>query len=123
MHVGHFCCFSEIKKLAAGKEYRLHQHMKSALPDEELRALYEKMQECRMSFADFGHLSSFYKAKRRTYISNIYMHMYIYIYTYIFICIYIYIIIYMYTYIYIHMYICMYIEMYRSIFVSTSYVH
>lgn len=27
------------------KEYRLHQHMKSALPDEELRALYEKMQE------------------------------------------------------------------------------
>ena len=28
-----------------GKEYRLQQYLKSALPDEELRAFYEKMQE------------------------------------------------------------------------------
>eukprot|EP00438_Fugacium_kawagutii_P003301 Skav201132 [mRNA] locus=scaffold2860:48564:58747:+ [translate_table: standard] len=32
-------------KVKTRKEYRLQQYMKSALPDEELRALYEKMQE------------------------------------------------------------------------------
>ena len=93
MHVGPFRCFSEIKKFVTGKEYRLHQHMKSALPDEELRALYEKMQECRMSFANLGHLTSSYKTTCGTSMYmcidlHLYLHIYIYLYLHIYICIY-----------------------------------
>ena len=93
MHVGPFRCFSEIKKFVTGKEYRLHQHMKSALPDEELRALYEKMQECRMSFANLGHLTSSYKTTCGTSMYmcidlHLYLHIYIYLYLHIYIYVY-----------------------------------
>ena len=115
MHVGPFRCFSEIKKFVTGKEYRLHQHMKSALPDEELRALYEKMQECRMSFANLGHLTSSYKTTCGT---SMYMciDLYLYLHIYICICIYIHVYIYMYIYIciYMYIYICIYTGGYAS---------
>ena len=39
------CCMLASEWVLEGKEYRLHQHWKSALPDEELRAFYEKIQE------------------------------------------------------------------------------